>query len=161
MYARAGSGVGWVQIGTGTDAIATENYVDTAIADFATTTDVSTAVSGLVTAEAARKKGVVDSVRAVVNEYAISVDGSGYVNVPLVTGALNAPVSGGEFSSGGKWFGFIDPVGGVTITSIQSISLSSGVVTMIFPYGNLLATSHLYYTEDGGTTWVASTFRIA
>lgn len=157
-YVRMGS-TGWAQIGSGTDTIATQNYVTSQ--GYATTGDVSAAVSGLVSTSNARKQGVVDSVRSVINEYGIFVDGSSYLNIPLATGALNFQVSGGDFSSSGKWFGFIDPVGGVNVLSVQSISLSSGVVTMVFPYSSFLTNSHLYYTEDGGTTWVSSTFRIA
>jgi hypothetical protein len=157
-YVRMGS-TGWAQIGNGTDTIATQNWVTSQ--GYATTSDVSTAVSGLVSASDARKTALVESFRSSINDAGIFVDGSGYVNIPFIAGALNVPVANSEFSSGGKWFGLLDPVGFSSVYAVNSVTLSSGVVTIVFHYSNLAAGHGLYYTEDGGTTWVESTFKLA
>jgi hypothetical protein len=159
-YVRMGS-VGWSQIGTGTDAIATQNYVTSQ--GYATTSDVSTAVStavsGLVTANNARLQAMVDSIRTVCNDASYGFDGSGYLYIDLLTGSLNLPVSTSQFSSSGKWFG---SKSSGTIYSAMTVSLSGGVVRITFQQVSGWDTgTGLFYTEDGGTTWVESTLKFA
>ncbi len=158
MYARAGSSLGWVQIGTGTDAIATQNYVTSQ--GYATTGDVSTAVSGLVTASNARKQALVEAFRAALDDSGKTYDFSGYLNYPFKSGAFNTCVTNGEFSSTGKWFGIMEPVASSFISPATFVQLSGSVVTISFAYANGATGTGLYYTEDGGTTWVESTFKI-
>jgi hypothetical protein len=155
-YVRMGS-TGWAQIGNGTDTIATQNYVTSQ--GYQTSSDVSTAISGLVTANNARLQAMVESIRAVCNDASYGFDGSGYLYIDLLTGSLNLPVSTSQFSSSGKWFG--SKYSG-TIYSAMSVSLSSGVVRITFQqlYGWDTGTG-LFYTEDGGTTWVESTLKFA
>lgn len=159
-YVRMGS-TGWAQIGSGTDTIATQNYV-TGLG-YQTSSDVSTAVStavsGLVTATNARLQAMVESIRAVCNDASYGFDGSGYLYIDLLTGSLNLPVSNSQFSSSGKWFGSKNSG---TIYSAISVTLSSGVVRITFSQivGWDTGTG-LFYTEDGGTTWVESTLKFA
>jgi hypothetical protein len=156
-YVRMGS-VGWSQIGTGTDAIATQNYVTSQ--GYATTGDVSTAVTGLVTASNARKQALVEAFRAALDDGGKNYDFSGYLNYPFKSGAFNTCVTNGEFSSTGKWFGIMEPVASSFISPATFVQLSGSVVTISFAYANGATGTGLYYTEDGGTTWVESTFKI-
>jgi hypothetical protein len=147
----------WQVIGTGSDTIATQNYVTSQ--GYATTSDVSTAVSGLVTANNARLQAMVDSIRAVCNDASYGFDGSGYLYIDLLTGSLNLPVSTSQFSSSGKWFG---SKSSGTIYSATTVSLSSGVVRITFSQiTGWDSGTGLFYTEDGGTTWVESTLKFA
>ena len=155
-YVRMGS-TGWAQIGTGTDAIATQTYV-TGLG-YATTGDVSTAVSGLVSTGNARKQAVAESARAVLNDSAYGFDGSMYYYTSFMSGAFNYTVTNSQFSSGGKWFGFKHSS---TIYSASTISLSAGVVTITS--SQITAPdvgTGLFYTEDGGTTWFESSIPIS
>lgn len=155
-YVRMGS-TGWAQIGNGTDTIATQQYVTNQ--GYATTGDVSTAVSGLVSTANARKQAVAESARAVLNDSAYGFDGSGYYYTSFMSGAFNFTVTNSQFSSGGKWFGF--KVSG-TIYSAMSINLSGGVVTITAASTSAPdAGTGLFYTEDGGTTWFESTIPVS
>ena len=155
-YVRMGT-TGWAQIGTGTDAIATQTYV-TGLG-YATTGDVSTAVSGLVSTADARKQAVVESARAVLNDSAYGFNGSGYYYTSFMSGAFNYTVTNSQFSSGGKWFGFKNTS---TIYSASSIALSSGVVTITSSQITAPdAGTGLFYTEDGGTTWFESSIPVS
>jgi hypothetical protein len=155
-YVRMGS-TGWAQIGNGTDTIATQNYVTSQ--GYQTSSDVSTAISGLVTANNARLQAMVESIRAVCNDASYGFDGSGYLYIDLLTGSLNLPVSTSQFSSSGKWFG--SKYSG-TIYSALTVSLSSSVVRITFSQIYAWDTgTGLFYTEDGGTTWVESTLKFA
>ena len=155
-YVRMGS-TGWAQIGSGTDAIATQAYV-TGLG-YATTGDVSTAigsaVSGFANAADARKQAVAESARAVLNDSAYTIDGAGY-HAFFMAGAFNFTVTNSQFSSGGKWFGIEYSS---TVYAASSISLSSGVVEMVFSFTPSAGTG-LFYTEDGGTTWFESSIPI-
>lgn len=155
-YVRMGN-TGWAQIGNGTDTIATQNYVTSQ--GYATTGDVSTAVSGLVSAANARKQAFVESARAVLNDSAYGFDGSGYYYTSFMSGAFNYTVTNSQFSSSGKWFGF--KTSG-TIYSAMSISLSGGVVTITAASTSVPDVgTGLFYTEDGGTTWFESTIPVS
>lgn len=155
-YVRMGA-TGWAQIGSGTDTIATQNYVTNQ--GYATTTDVTNAVSGLVSTADARKQAFVESARAVLNDSAYGFDGSGYYYTSFMSGAFNYTVTNSQFSSGGKWFGFKQSG---TVYSAFSVSLSSGVVTITSSQSTTPDVgTGLFYTEDGGTTWFESTIPIS
>ena len=153
-YVRMGT-TGWAQIGSGTDSIATQNYVTSQ--GYATTGDVSTAVSGLVSTTDARKQAVVESARAVLNDSAYIVGGTNDYYAFFMAGAFNFTVTNSQFSSSGKWFGIKNIS---TVVPATSISLSSGVVGMYF-YLQPSAGTGLFYTEDGGTTWFESSIPIS
>jgi len=155
-YVRMGT-TGWAQIGSGTDAIATQDYVTSQ--GYATTGDVSTAVSGLVSTANARRQAVVESARAVLNDSAYGFDGSMYYYTSFMSGAFNFTVTNSQFSSGGKWFGFKHSS---TIYSASGIALSSGVVTITSSQITAPdAGTGLFYTEDGGTTWFESSIPVS
>jgi hypothetical protein len=155
-YVRMGT-TGWAQIGSGADAIATQNYV-TGLG-YQTSGDVSTSISGLVSTGNARKQAVVESARAVLNDSAYGFDGGGYYYTSFFSGAFNFTVTNSQFSSGGKWFGTKHSS---TIYAVASVALTSGVVTITSTAITAPdAGTGLFYTEDGGTTWFESTIPIS
>jgi hypothetical protein len=124
---------------------------------YQTAGDVSTYVSSV-----GRRQSIVESVRSVCNDAGIGYDGGGYLFIPLNSGCLNNPVSISQFASGSKWFGMWDNVGLSSVVPATSVTLSSGVVTITFGTLNPFVAGYgLFYTEDGGTTWVQSTFHLA
>jgi hypothetical protein len=156
-----GGGVAWGAItGTVTDQTDLVTYV-TGLG-YQTASDVSTYVTGLgyTTGSNARLQALAESMRSIVNDNGIGFNGSGNYFIPLLSGALNKPVSNSEFSSSGKWFGVMDfPT---TMVSATSVAINSGVVEITFSiYTNPVAGKGLFYTEDGGTTWYESTFKLA
>jgi hypothetical protein len=109
----------------------------------------------------ARLQALAESMRSIVNDNGIGFNGSGNYFIPLLSGALNKPVTNSEFSSSGKWFGVWD-FGFSSPISATSVAINSGVVEITFPiYTNPFAGKGLYYTEDGGSTWYESTFKLA
>lgn len=168
--AGSGGAVAWGSIyGTVTDQTDLTTYISGL--GYQTASDVSTYVganfysisnpNNFTTASDARKQALVESFRAVVNDAGIGFDGGGYLFLPLNYGAFNNPVTNGDFSSSGKWFGFWDSVG-ATISPAMSVSLSSGVVAITFSTLSSPPSGYgLFYTEDGGSTWYQSTFKLA
>lgn len=116
--------------------------------------------SGYITATVARRQGIVDGIRSIINDAGIGFDGGGYYFLPLNAGALNNPVNNGEFTSTGKWFAVWDGVG-ATYLPAQSVNVQSGVSTITFPLTSYPPSGYgLFYTEDGGSTWYESTFKL-
>ena len=167
--AGSGGSVAWGAItGTVTDQTDLVTYV-TGLG-YQTAGDVSTYVGAnyysisnplnFPTTSDARKQAIVESIRSVVNDAGIGFDGSGNYFIPLNPGALNNPVNNSEFSSLGKWFKITDSTAVASVAS--SVVVNSGVVTITFP--SILAPltgTGLFYTEDGGSTWFESTFKLA
>jgi hypothetical protein len=169
--AGSGGSVAWGAItGTVTDQTDLVTYV-TGLG-YQTAGDVSTYVTGLgyqtagdvstYVSSVGRRQSIVESVRSVCNDAGIGYDGGGYLFIPLNSGCLNNPVSISQFSSGSKWFGMWDNVGLSSVVAATSVTLSSGVVTITFGTTSPFVAGYgLFYTEDGGTTWVQSTFHLA
>jgi hypothetical protein len=168
--AGSGGSVAWGSIyGTVTDQTDLTTYISGL--GYQTASDVSTYVganfysisnpNNFTTVSDARKQALVESFRSVVNDAGIGFDGGGYLFIPFNAGAFNNPVNNGEFSSYGKWFGLWDSVGS-TMMSAMSVSVSSGVVAITFSTTNPPPSGKgLFYTEDGGSTWFESTFKLA
>ena len=116
--------------------------------------------SGYINATTARRQGIVDSIRSIINDAGIGFDGGGYYFLPLNAGALNNPVNNGEFTSTGKWFAVWDSVGASYLPAL-SVNVQSGISTITFPLTSYPPSGYgLFYTEDGGSTWYESTFKL-
>jgi hypothetical protein len=154
-----GSINGYIVDQTDLGSVLSAKYDASNPSSYQTSGDVSTYVSGL--GYTTRKQAIVNSVRMALNDSAAGFDGGGYYFIPLNGGTLASSVTNGDFSSVGKWFGMWDYVGGMSVTPVISVSVSSGTVTITF--STTSAPSYprgLFYTEDGGSTWVESTFTI-
>jgi hypothetical protein len=165
-----GGGVAWGAItGTVTDQTDLVTYV-TGLG-YQTSSDVSTYVGAnaypltgnpdnFTSADLARKQAIVESVRAVIDDAGIGFNGGGNYFIPLNPGSLVNPVNNSEFASTGKWFAVVDFPN--TTVPVSSVAVSSGVVIITTSmFTSPTPGRGLLYTEDGGSTWYESTFKLA
>lgn len=120
----------------------------------------------------ARKQSIADSVRFHVDDSLTGIDNqTNWFHIHLhphclfrAAGGIGTNVQLNPYT---KWFGVYDanrenivPAYSITTTSNQNVVMQFNLGYTVTPGQNYGGQSPLFYTEDGGTTWYASTFWI-